>query len=622
MTGSQDTIPASAPSNLPNPWLDNPRPSSELYPNVVRRLKKFKNKKKTMRSPRSPWPYRQYPKDGDVVLFFEYRGYGMPPDDIGLPGDIYLDLTTFGASPHLLYSYHGSCGWICTTWSPDLSTTRFSLARHPLLKDRYLWGTEAGGFMWFTRGFLRKLGYSPRNGKQDHAPMIQSALQFDSGGEPFEVDANSEDAKRREEEEVDRRKRMRDNWKKDGEEAERLSQVQTSFRGQSPTSSSRPPTRYLPSHASLPQPYQRKRKLSAVGFSSNKRSIRSYVESSDSDDDSASCKGSTDQDHTAGASNQERVIRNVEDELAIDSAPSLADDHLSETEEQEEGDKVDEDDKGAEDEEGKLDESEDESKQEGWEGGENDEEGWEGGEDDEDDEERAENIVGEERVETVEETIRCDDSENAPTRQVAEEADSGLQNVPSMFSDYQMSDDEEEFAMKDDDHPHGQEHAPTRSSSQAHTSDSVSTSRLRPVSPMDIDMDDTVSMVQKARDVADFVSKIYPGLSRERDKSKRRVKELYSALVAERRSHHLVESGMKTLRTLSEEKDARISELEVLLQRQEREKAVEGHILRDMTQQRDRAIADKNASEAARVDIESKHTKVKQLLHGLQQSLD
>ncbi|RDB26235.1 hypothetical protein Hypma_006333 [Hypsizygus marmoreus] len=167
------------------------------------------------------------------------------------------------------------------------------------------------------------------------------------------------------------------------------------------------------------------------------------------------------------------------------------------------------------------------------------------------------------------------------------------------------------------------EHPPRLPVPLKHGPDHANTSEVRPVSPLvDVETsDDEAFIVLKAKDVLIYVAKIHD-LEQERDDARSRVEELSSALSEEQNMRRVTENSLKMLRTLVKDRDLKISELENTLEQQKQEEVGHTRALEDMIQQRDRAIAEKDASEAARAHIETKHAKVKQLLQGLQQSLD
>jgi len=96
-TRSDLTMPLHADFLKPLPWL-SPPPESQIQSSLVVELKWF-NAPQVMPD---DYPFRLNPDKPLIVPFFEWHGRGSPPDDIGYPGDVYLDLTP----DHLgLYAY-------------------------------------------------------------------------------------------------------------------------------------------------------------------------------------------------------------------------------------------------------------------------------------------------------------------------------------------------------------------------------------------------------------------------------------------------------------------------------------------------------------------------------------
>jgi hypothetical protein len=153
------------------------------------------------------WPYRLHPVDETVILFTEFRGYGVPPNDIGHPGDLYIDLTPSPGPKYLLYT-HGLDHWNCINWSKDPYRITFQVPKHPLLKDRLLSGSRTTGFSWVTLETInRRHRYSQWI---DMAVMIWEAIEFDKS-DALHVEL-TEDALKRKDAEEQRRKVEWDVW--------------------------------------------------------------------------------------------------------------------------------------------------------------------------------------------------------------------------------------------------------------------------------------------------------------------------------------------------------------------------------------------------------------------------
>ena len=191
--------------HLPNPWIDNPNPQSKSYPGIGRRLRKFQNRRRWMHRRGETWPYRLYADEPSHILFFEFRGYGPPPDDVGNTGDIYIDLTPYPRL--LLYVCHGEKDWKCANWSSNPNVVEFGIHVHPLLKGRYLWGTASSGFMWFTPASIRYEDLYRHTDTVNYDGMIAKAMRWDFGD-----DLRGPDNMRRREAEESRRKALQDEW--------------------------------------------------------------------------------------------------------------------------------------------------------------------------------------------------------------------------------------------------------------------------------------------------------------------------------------------------------------------------------------------------------------------------
>jgi hypothetical protein len=85
---------------------------------------------------------------GHKLPYLEYHGLGRPPDDVGLPGDIWVDRT-----PEVCQLFlHGRAGW--TPWLAR-HLVNCTLIPHPYVPTRVLWVTSEA-IMWCDRGTARK----------------------------------------------------------------------------------------------------------------------------------------------------------------------------------------------------------------------------------------------------------------------------------------------------------------------------------------------------------------------------------------------------------------------------------------------------------------------------------
>lgn len=100
-----------------------------------------------------PKEYEHRKQEGEVV-YVEFSGCGLPVDDAGEPGDVWLD-TTSGA--YALWTMDGASKWI--NW-PGLNDKELVVggngprwafqSRHPYLEDRFIW-VRNRGVVWLTR---------------------------------------------------------------------------------------------------------------------------------------------------------------------------------------------------------------------------------------------------------------------------------------------------------------------------------------------------------------------------------------------------------------------------------------------------------------------------------------
>ncbi|KAJ6553566.1 hypothetical protein DFH09DRAFT_1366183 [Mycena vulgaris] len=117
-------------------------PKSSSYPNLIAIRRKLRGLPKLL--PGKSLPYEN--KVDDELVFYEFRGIGTPPGDIGRPGDIYWD----SSFPYILY-FWGAQGW--QPWNPQADVGSQPLARHPNFDNRYLW-FHGHGLSWLTNRAL------------------------------------------------------------------------------------------------------------------------------------------------------------------------------------------------------------------------------------------------------------------------------------------------------------------------------------------------------------------------------------------------------------------------------------------------------------------------------------
>ncbi|KAJ7633361.1 hypothetical protein DFH06DRAFT_1479620, partial [Mycena polygramma] len=90
-----------------------------------------------------------YESSTNQIVYYEFRGFGTPPADVGRPGDVFWD-TTF---PYIIY-VRGTELW--EPWNPRAAVGAQLLAEHPCFRDRYLWIGGSGTLGWFAQQSLYK----------------------------------------------------------------------------------------------------------------------------------------------------------------------------------------------------------------------------------------------------------------------------------------------------------------------------------------------------------------------------------------------------------------------------------------------------------------------------------
>ncbi|KAF7333054.1 hypothetical protein MVEN_02412000 [Mycena venus] len=111
-----------------HPCYKNPNPRSRLMPDITFTLKYMKMCANTI--PQN-YPYELPAIEGFVKLhvpFFEFRGHGAPPVDIGTPGDVYIDLTPSA------YALYCKCEEDWAKWAGPAAALSEVLA-HPHFAD-------------------------------------------------------------------------------------------------------------------------------------------------------------------------------------------------------------------------------------------------------------------------------------------------------------------------------------------------------------------------------------------------------------------------------------------------------------------------------------------------------
>ena len=153
---------------LANPWRNDP-PKSATRPDITTIRRAFKVKQAlTFTSAFGPntYPYGPAgptPEDRSLIFFYEYRGIGSPPKDIGFPGDVYIsvDPNSYGLwamSEHK--DREGLIQW--HKWTPtrmiNTSTSQSPVRdasdkwiEHPHLAGRFLWcSVKSAKISWYS----------------------------------------------------------------------------------------------------------------------------------------------------------------------------------------------------------------------------------------------------------------------------------------------------------------------------------------------------------------------------------------------------------------------------------------------------------------------------------------
>lgn len=129
---------------LPHPWLDNSWPKSKDRPDIFYQLKSFLAPYLPAQYPYKPLPQRNAQK----IHYFLFTGFGLPPNDIGYPGDIYMDSTGH------TYALYGRMKNHWEPWTGILSTAGkmrriANLIGHPNFPGFYLW-CKGNNIAWLS----------------------------------------------------------------------------------------------------------------------------------------------------------------------------------------------------------------------------------------------------------------------------------------------------------------------------------------------------------------------------------------------------------------------------------------------------------------------------------------
>ncbi|KAJ7671448.1 hypothetical protein DFH06DRAFT_1366364 [Mycena polygramma] len=173
-------------------------PTSTLYPKLV-------TIQRTLRGALHLLPYMDLPygitEPGNPrVIFYEFRGRGPPPGDIGRPGDVYWDVTF----PCIIY-FVGTGGW--EAWNPQASDGSQLLARNPNFANRYLWTSRHHhGFSWLTKESLAKSLLKTSEPQSINQDKLKHFLHFSPSTMSASLALNVADNQTRNDAEITRRR--------------------------------------------------------------------------------------------------------------------------------------------------------------------------------------------------------------------------------------------------------------------------------------------------------------------------------------------------------------------------------------------------------------------------------
>ena len=136
------------------PCIAFPNPSS-----VSSTLFTFERRHFTQKSLPDDFPYEAIRDNGLQVHYFEFRGQGAPPDDVGHPGDVWLNLKPGE------YALHARLATEWVLW-PGPRKAKKQMFAHPLVDGRYLWCTRKH-VLWYTCDGIRKSASLQMRGEEE-----------------------------------------------------------------------------------------------------------------------------------------------------------------------------------------------------------------------------------------------------------------------------------------------------------------------------------------------------------------------------------------------------------------------------------------------------------------------
>lgn len=163
-----------------HPCLTNPNPKSSIQPGIIVHHRTFQHRHLSKHKKNHPYDLET---EKFTVHFFEFRGYGTPPSDVGTPGDIYIDMTldAYALYAMVLPNSWKRWGGHRQTWSyRNNGKDQYLLIRdidHPVLEGRMLWVTDRN-VVWATLGTVRK---DDRSGdmRLDASHFLTKLMEFE-----------------------------------------------------------------------------------------------------------------------------------------------------------------------------------------------------------------------------------------------------------------------------------------------------------------------------------------------------------------------------------------------------------------------------------------------------------
>jgi len=136
------------------PCIANPKPTSASPIPFVYERRHF-----TVKTLPDSFPYEVIRDNGLQIHYFEFRGQGPPPADLGFPGDVWLNVR-----PGELSLYARTLNeW--AIW-PGPRKAKKQMFEHPLVPGRYLWCTRKH-VLWYTCDGIRKSASLQTRGEEE-----------------------------------------------------------------------------------------------------------------------------------------------------------------------------------------------------------------------------------------------------------------------------------------------------------------------------------------------------------------------------------------------------------------------------------------------------------------------